>query len=43
MSDVNNEIYQAILDDDVSSFRAEGVITTESAWSTIEKKFDSSI
>ncbi len=43
MSDVNNEIYQAILDDDVSSFRAEGVITAESAWSTIEKKFDSSI
>ena len=42
MADVNNEIYQAILDDDASSFRAEGIITTESAWSTIEKKFDSS-
>ena len=43
MSDVGNEIYQAVLDDGISSFRAEGVITTESAWSTIEKDFDSSI
>ena len=42
MSDVNNEIYQAVLDDGINSFRAEGVITTESAWSTIEKEFDSS-
>ena len=42
MSDVNNEIYQAILDDGIGSFRAEGVITTESAWSTIEKGFNSS-
>lgn len=41
-SEVSNEIYQAILDETVSSFRAEGVITTESAWSTIEKEFDSS-
>ena len=43
MSDVTNEIYQVVLDDDTSSFRAEGVITAESAWSTIEKEFDSSI
>ncbi len=43
MSDVGNEIYQAVLDDGISSFRAEGVITTESAWSTIEKDFDISI
>ncbi len=43
MSDVTNEIYQAVLDNDTSSFRAEGVITAESAWSTIEKEFDSSI
>jgi len=42
MSDVNNEIYQAVLDGNINSFRAEGVITTESAWSTIEKEFDSS-
>ncbi len=43
MSDVTNEIYQVVLDDDTSSFRAEGVITAESAWSTIEKEFDSAI
>jgi len=42
LSDVNNEIYQAILDDKIKSFRAEGVITTESAWSTVEKEFNSS-
>ncbi len=41
-SEVSNEIYQAVIDDAVSSFRAEGTITTESAWSTIEKEFDSS-
>ena len=42
-AEVNNEIYQAILDDAVSSFRAEGVVTTESSWSTAEKEFDSAI
>ena len=42
LSDVNNKTYQAVLDELVSSFRAEGVITTESAWSAIEKEFDSS-
>jgi len=42
MSEVNNEIYQAVLADKIQSFRAEGVITTESAWSTIEKEFNSS-
>ena len=42
LSDVDTEIYQAILDEKISSFRAEGVITTESAWSTVEKEFNSS-
>ncbi len=42
MADVNHEIFLHILDEDINSFRAEGTITTESAWSTIEKKFDSS-
>ena len=41
-SEINDEIYQAVLDDDISSFRAEGVITAESAWSIIEKEFDTS-
>ena len=42
LSDVNKEIYQAVLDDGIDSFRAEGVLTTESAWSTIEKEFNRS-
>jgi len=41
-ADVNDEIYQVILDDGINSFRAEGLMTTESAWSTIEMEFDSS-
>ena len=41
-SEINDEIYQAVLDDDISSFRAEGIITAESAWSIIEKEFDTS-
>jgi LEA14-like dessication related protein len=41
LSDVDNKIYQAVLDGEINSFRAEGVITVESAWSTIEKDFDS--
>ena len=41
-SEVTSEIYQKILDGEISKFRAEGVITTESAWSTIEKDFNSS-
>jgi len=42
LSDVNKEIYQAVLDNNIANFRAEGVITTESAWSTIEKEFNTS-
>jgi LEA14-like dessication related protein len=41
-SEVNNEIYQAVLDGDINSFKAEGVITAETAWSVFEKEFDSS-
>ena len=36
-SDVDSEIYQAILDGNISSFSAEGNITTETSWSLIEK------
>jgi len=41
-SEINDEIYQKVLENDVNSFRAEGTINTESAWSSSEKKFDSS-
>ena len=42
-SNINSEIYQAVLNGNVSSFTAEGVITTETSWSLIEKEFKSSI
>lgn len=38
-SNVNSEIYQAVLDGNISSFSAEGTITTETSWSIIEKQF----
>jgi LEA14-like dessication related protein len=41
-SDTNSEIYQAVLNDKISSFTTEGVITTETSWSLIEKEFKSS-
>ena len=41
-SEINDEIYQKVLDNGIISFRAEGVLNTESAWSSAEKEFDSS-
>jgi hypothetical protein len=41
-SDVNSEIYQAVLNGNISSFSAEGSITTQTSWSSSEKVFKSS-
>jgi len=41
-SNVNSEIYQAVLDGNIKSFSAEGVITSETSWSMIEKEFKTS-
>jgi len=41
-SELNSETYQAVLDGRINSFRAEGIITTETSWSLIEKEFKSS-
>jgi len=41
-SESNSEIYQAVLDGRINSFSAEGIITTETSWSLIEKEFKSS-
>ena len=41
-SDENSEIYQAVLDGNISSFSAEGSITTETSWSLVEKAFKTS-
>ena len=38
-SNVSPEIYQGILDGNITSFSAEGTITTETSWSIIEKQF----
>ncbi len=38
-SDVNSEIYQNVLENKINSFSAEGNITTQSSWMTIEKEF----
>ncbi len=38
-SEENSEIYQMAIDDKITSFTAEGSITTETSWSTIEKEF----
>ena len=38
-SEVSSEVYQAALNNKISSFTAEGNITTESSWSTSEKEF----
>ena len=38
-SDENSEIYQAVLDGNITSFSAEGSITTETSWSLVEKAF----
>ncbi|NND86186.1 MAG: hypothetical protein HKM23_02420 [Nitrosopumilus sp.] len=40
-SETNSEIYQAAIDNQIISFTAEGSITTETSWSTIEKEFKS--
>ncbi len=38
-SDVGSEIYQSAIENGINSFSAEGIITTESTWSIIEKEF----
>ena len=38
-SEVNSEIYQDVIENRITSFSAEGSITTQSSWMTIEKEF----
>ncbi|WP_371504254.1 hypothetical protein [Nitrosopumilus adriaticus] len=37
--DVNSEIYQAMVDNKITSFSAEGTIITQSSWSEAENEF----
>ena len=41
-SDVNPETYQAVLNGNISSFSADGSITTQTSWSSGEKAFKTS-
>ena len=38
-SEVNSEIYQDAIENKITNFSAEGSITTQSSWMTIEKEF----
>ncbi len=38
-SEVNSEIYQDAIENRINSFSAEGIITTQSSWMTLEKEF----
>jgi hypothetical protein len=42
-SNVDSGIYDSVLNEKVSDFSAEGVITTETSWSVIEKDFKTSL
>ena len=41
-SDINPETYQAVLNGNISSFSADGSITTQTSWSSGEKAFKTS-
>jgi len=40
-SEENSEIYEAMVDDKITGFSAEGSITTQTSWSETEKEFKS--
>lgn len=40
-SDVNSDVYDAIVNEQIRSFKAEGIITVETAWALVEKEFES--
>ena len=42
-SNVDSGIYDAILNDQISNYSAEGSITTETSWSIVEKEFKTSL
>ncbi len=42
-SDVGAETYEAIINNEISSFTVEGMITTQTSWSTIDKEFNTGI
>ena len=42
-SETNEEIYQNLIEEKVSEFSAEGIITTQTSWSTSDKEFQAKL
>ena len=42
-SEVDPEIFQDVINNNVKKFTAEGIITTQNTWTTIEKEFKSEL
>ncbi len=40
LSEENSEIYNSMINDQVTDFSADGSLTTESSWSIVEKEFE---
>ena len=38
-SEVNSEIYEALIDNRINSFSAEGILTTQTSWTTVDTEF----
>lgn len=38
-SEINPEIYEDMINERINSFSAEGILTTQTSWSTIDKEF----
>ena len=42
-ANVDNQLYESVLNEKISNFRAEGSITAETSWSVLEKEFATSL
>ena len=38
-SEIDSEIYEGMVNERINSFSAEGILTTQTSWSTIDKEF----
>ena len=43
IASIGAETYEAMINNEISSFTVEGLITTQISWSTIDKEFTSGI
>ena len=42
-ADVGAEVYEAMINNEIDSFTVEGLMTTQTSWSTIDKEFTTGI